>query len=139
MNAIDLVKKFEGLSLKSYQYIGGVWTIGYGSTGPDIGPNMTWSEQDADQRLNLDVMAIENQIKKLVVVPLTENQEAALTSFVYNEGIGHLESSTLLKMLNDKDYNGAADQFLRWVKVDGQSVDGLKNRRTMERQIFLTP
>jgi lysozyme len=100
---------------------------------------MTWSEQDADQRLNLDVMAIENQIKKLVVVPLTENQEAALTSFVYNEGIGHLESSTLLKMLNDKDYNGAADQFLRWVKVDGQSVDGLKNRRTMERQIFLTP
>lgn len=139
MNAIDLVKKFEGLSLKSYQDIGGVWTIGYGSTGPDIGPNMTWSEQDADQRLNLDVMAIENQIKKLVVVPLTENQEAALTSFVYNEGIGHLESSTLLKMLNDKDYNGAADQFLRWVKVDGQSVDGLKNRRTMERQIFLTP
>lgn len=138
MKAVDLIPLFEGCRLSSYRDGGGVWTIGYGSTGKDIGPQLTWTMQQCLDRLNLDLLMTEHYVKDLVKVPLSENQTAALESFVYNVGVGHFMGSTLLKKLNAGDYAGAADQFLVWNKDNGQVVHGLDVRRAKEREVFLT-
>lgn len=60
-------------------------------------------------------------------------------SFVYNLGAANLASSTLLKLLNRGDYQGAADQFSRWVNAGGKRLGGLVKRRAAERVLFLEP
>lgn len=134
---IDLIKEHEGLRLDSYQDGGGVWTIGYGSTGRDIGPELTWTQEQAEARLCSDLHRFENSVEQLVLVPMTDNQFAALVSFCYNLGAGALEHSTLLRLLNEGDIEGAADQFLRWDHDGGVKVAGLTARRNDERSLFL--
>jgi hypothetical protein len=73
----------------------------------------------------------------VVKVPLTQNQFDALVSLVYNIGQTAFSNSTLLKKLNAKDYQGAADQFLRWNKGGGKVMKGLVRRREAERALFL--
>lgn len=71
------------------------------------------------------------------IVPLSQNQFDALVSLVYNIGETAFSNSTLLKKLNAKDYQGAADQFPRWNKGGGQVLKGLVRRRADERDLFL--
>jgi Phage-related lysozyme (muraminidase) len=58
-----------------------------------------------------------------------------------NVGTGAFQSSTLLKKLNQGDYQGAANEFSRWVNgvVNGvkQSLPGLVSRRADEKRLFL--
>ena len=72
-----------------------------------------------------------------VLVPLNDNQLAACTSLAYNIGLAAFRGSTLLRKLNDGDYQGAADQFPVWNKAGGRVVQGLVNRRAAERDLFL--
>ena len=137
MTPSDLIKDFEGCKLQAYQDVVGVWTIGFGSTGKDIKEGTTWTQDDCDKRLRLDLLMIEKDIQELVKVPLTLNQVSALSSFIYNLGYGNFKSSTLLKKLNEKDYEGAADEFLRWDHAGSKKVKGLSIRRAKERKIFL--
>ena len=137
MKAIDLIKQFEGCKLKAYQDGGGVWTIGYGSTGLDIKEGVVWDQKDCEQRIFIDLLMIEKDIEALVKVPLTANQVTALSSFIYNVGYGAFNRSTLLKKLNEKDYEGAASELLRWNKDNGKVVKGLSFRRAKEKELFL--
>ena len=66
-----------------------------------------------------------------------QNQFDALSSLVFNIGEGGFSSSTLLRLLNSKDYEGAANQFPRWNKQKGRVLNGLTKRRQEERQLFL--
>jgi GH24 family phage-related lysozyme (muramidase) len=68
---------------------------------------------------------------------LTQNQFDALVSFTFNLGVGNLQTSTLLKLLNQGLMQEAADQFLRWNKAGGKEVSGLTRRRIAERNLFL--
>lgn len=133
---LRLIKSFEGLRLKAYQDSVGVWTIGYGTTS-SVQPGMVITQAQAEEFLRRDLRRFEQAVNDLVKVPLTTDQFAALVSFTYNVGEGALESSTLLRLLNQKDYQGAADQFLRWDKAGGQSLPGLTRRRRAERALFL--
>ena len=74
---------------------------------------------------------------KYVSGTLTQNQFDALVSFCYNVGQSNLLSSTLLKKLNNKDYKGASNEFLKWNKSGGKVLQGLANRRKDEREVFL--
>ena len=76
-------------------------------------------------------------IKKLVKVDLTQGEFNALVSFTYNVGSGNLESSTLLKLINEERYIAASEQFLRWTKASGKQLKGLLIRRQEEKQVFL--
>jgi lysozyme len=134
--ATDLIKGFEGCRLKAYQDVGGVWTCGWGSTGPDVGPNTVWTQAQADSRLEHVVTAVESVVKSLVHVTLSENQLAALVCFAYNVGTSALGGSTLLKKLNAGDPRGASDEFIKWDHVKGKVVPGLLNRRHAERALF---
>ncbi|MFK7088935.1 lysozyme [Chromobacterium violaceum] len=136
---ISLIKQFEGVRLAAYQDMVGVWTIGYGHTGPDVKAGMTITQQQADQLLAADLEKFETGVSKAVIVPLNANQFSALVSFSYNLGLGNLRSSTLLRLLNKGDYDGAAAQFPRWNRAGGQAVPGLTRRRKAEQALFLTP
>lgn len=134
----ELIKSFEGLELEAYLCPADVWTIGYGHTG-NVHEGQTITKQEADELLDQDLEVFRRGVRKAVTVDLNENQFGALVSFAYNVGIGSLQSSTLLKLLNAGDYAGAADQFLRWNKSRGKVLTGLTRRREAERAVFLTP
>lgn len=138
MTSLDLIKHFEGCRLKAYQDQKGVWTIGWGSTGVGIGPGVEWTQEEADQRLQKDVEAFEEGVKKLVKVQLNQNQLAALTSFAYNCGLHNLATSHLLRALNSGQNQVAADQFLLWDRAGAYVSAGLKKRREEERKVFLS-
>ena len=134
-----LIQKFEGLRLTAYQDMVGVWTIGYGHTGPDVKAGMTITLQQAEQLLINDLARFEKGVNALVQTPISQNQFDALVSFSYNLGLGSLQQSTLLRLLNAGNFQAAADQFPRWDHAGGKKVAGLTARRAAERQIFLKP
>jgi lysozyme len=39
---------------------------------------------------------------------------------------------------NREDYEGAADEFLKWNKAGGKVLNGLVRRREAERALFLS-
>ncbi|MGP5893649.1 lysozyme [Pseudomonas aeruginosa] len=135
---LSLIKSFEGLRLQAYQDSVGVWTIGYGTTR-GVSAGMSITKEQAERMLLNDVQRFEPELGKLVKVALNQNQWDALMSFVYNLGAANLASSTLLKLLNRGDYQGAADQFSRWVNAGGKRLEGLVKRRAAERVLFLEP
>lgn len=137
---IDLIHSFESLRLKAYPDPGSKdgkpYTVGWGSTGSDIGAGTVWTKEKADQRFASDLSKFEQAVSLLVKVPLTQYQFDALVSFTYNLGIGSLKSSTLLKMLNEGYYSNAGLQLLRWTKNDGVEMAGLVRRRKAELKMF---
>ncbi|MCY1388643.1 Lysozyme RrrD [compost metagenome] len=133
---LSLIKSFEGLRLQAYQDAVGVWTIGYGATR-GVKAGMAITKEQAERMLLNDVQRFEPEVERLVKVQLSQSQWDALMSFTYNLGAANLESSTLLKLLNRKDYAGAADQFPRWNRAGGKVLPGLVRRRAAERDLFL--
>lgn len=133
---LDLIKSFEGLRLKAYKDAVGVWTIGYGHTKTAT-PGMGISEPEAEALLRNDLAEAQGAVERLVKRPLTDNEYAALVSFVFNLGSGNLSRSTLLRRLNVGDRKGAADQFLVWNRAGGKVLAGLTRRRQAERTLFM--
>ena len=137
-----LIGHAEGLRLESYQDPGGVWTIGWGTTkinGKPVRPGMVITREQAATYFNHDLAIVEQEVSNLVKVPLTDNQFAALVSFVFNIGASAFKKSTLLKKLNTGDYDGAANEIGRWIFAKGKFFAGLISRREQERDLFLTP
>lgn len=131
-----LIKQFEGLRLESYQDIAGVRTIGYGHAMPP-GPKLVWTKLQAERMLDADMKLAADAVRRLVTVPLTQGEFDALTSFTFNLGQGSLAKSTLLKHVNAGKTALAAGQFSKWVNAGEKPVKGLKERRRIERSVFL--
>lgn len=134
---LNLIKRFEGCELKAYKCPAGLWTIGYGHTGPDVRRDMKITQREANELLDGDILHFESAVNAMVKVPLTDNQFAALVSFAFNLGDGALASSTLLKHVNAGRFAMAADEFLKWVHIGKVVSEGLKRRRAAERELFL--
>jgi lysozyme len=139
---LKLVAKHEGLKLKPYLCPANIPTIGYGNTEYENGQKVTLndtviSKERAEELLKNIVIKFEDGIKKLVKVPLTQHQFDALVSFTYNIGLGNFSKSTLLKLLNNGDYEGASKEFQRWNKAGGKVLSGLIRRRKEEMELFL--
>lgn len=143
-DGVNLIKSFEGFSSVPYNDGVGVMTIGYGHALRKMDRHLTKvTEQQATEILKEDISIAVKNVNSLVKVELTQNQFDALVSFAFNVGVGNLKNSTLLKKLNEGDYSGAADEFLRWNKgrVNGvmKEMKGLTRRRVAERTLFLKP
>jgi lysozyme len=117
----------------------GTLTIGFGHTGHDVHPGQTITQAEADSLLAADLHCFEIAVNNMVTHDITPNQFSALVDFAYNEGAGSLKGSTLLRLLNQGDTGGAADQFANWDEGDGKVLPGLVTRRADERALFLTP
>jgi lysozyme len=133
---LALTKKFEGLNLNSYQDQVGVWTIGYGHTGPTIHGGLTITQDQADQLLQSDVASSVACVNRAVTSAINQNQFDALVDFVFNLGCGALLSSTLLRDINAGNFAAAAQQFLLWDHARGVVIQGLLRRRQSESDLF---
>lgn len=135
---LKLIREFEGCALKAYQDQKGIWTCGWGSTGPDVQPGTSWTQSEADARLDQDIQKVCHEVLALLVNQnLTANQFSALVCFTYNEGSGHLQQSTLLHCINTYHVDDAANEFEKWDKCNGKEDPGLLRRRQAERALFL--
>ena len=136
---IDLIKHFEGFRSTVYLCAAGVPTLGFGSTHGITMDSPPITEVEGLELLMLDIAKFERGVNRLIDAPLNQNQFDALTSFAFNLGNGSLQASTLRKKVNREDYEGAADEFPRWVFAGGRKLNGLVKRRYAERALFLTP
>lgn len=137
---VDLICSFEGLKLKAYDDGVNVTTIGYGTTRYPNGKAVQYGDQcsieQAKSYMQFDLNRFEQAVSRAVQVPLSQNQFDALVSLTYNIGINAFQNSTLLKRLNTLDYIAAGQQFDVWIKTGGKTVQGLVNRRAVEKALF---
>ena len=139
----NLIESFEGCSLTPYQDVGGVWTIGYGSTTDLNGNPVTQStpaltQAQATQLLAKELQVYGNAVTSTIKVPLNQNQFDACTSLCFNIGVCGFEESTVARMCNANNFSVAAQAFLLWDKVKGVVNQGLLNRRQKEMALFLS-
>ena len=148
------IKNKEGLRLETYKCSSNVLTIGYGHTGSDVHAGMKITKEEAERLFRMDLYVHENNVNKLVKVPLTQGQFDALVSLEYNIGYGNFRTSSILRLVNEKKYNEACKRFLFenpnsktpeekykgcWVFNNQKKVvAGLVNRRKEEQKIFAT-
>ena len=122
---------WEGYSGSAYQDIVGIWTIGFGTTG-GVAKGHNIDPVKALQRKLSDVQKFEGAIKQCVKVPLHQYEYDAYLSLAYNIGPTAFCNSTLVRRLNEGQYDLACREILRWDKAGGKVVRGLTNRREAE-------
>ena len=142
-NGINLIKHFEGLSLKPYLDVVNIPTIGWGNTFYEDGTKVKLGDQISKTYALklLEVVANRDFADKIfpsIKVKVTQSQFDAMVSLAYNIGVGAFLKSTLLKKVNAGDFTGAGEEFLRWNKAGGKEVLGLTRRREREKQLFLS-
>lgn len=131
---LELIKQFEGCSLKAYKCPAGVWTIGYGHTR-GVRKNSTITQATANKYLADDILPIEIELGAIGF--LSQAQFDALVSFIFNVGMGNFSTSTLRKKLVAKATNEEiCDEIVRWHYSKGKPLTGLKRRRVAEANLF---
>lgn len=134
---IDLIKKYEGLRLKSYLCPAAVWTVGYGHT-KTAKEGMVITEAEAEALLRQDLTGFENYVNRLKFT-LTQQQFDALVSFIFNIGSGNFQKSTVYRLMksnvNDPDIYEA---WQRWNKAGGKVLVGLVRRREEEADLYFS-
>lgn len=139
---IALIKRFEGCELEAYKDIVGVWTIGYGHTSmagpPKVEPGMKITQAEAEDILVRDLVKYETGVSKALTKVPMQNQFDAMISLCYNIGVAGFSKSSIVRHFNAGNVELAANSFLLWKKAGGKVVQGLVNRRTAERDLFLS-
>lgn len=146
--ATQLIIQFEGFKATPYLDSAGVWTIGYGTTHikgiPVSSDTPRVTPTQANALMSGELSSIYEEVVELCPPKATVYQIAACTSFAYNEGLGAFRGSTLLRLWEDGEVKEASDEFMRWVYDHDPKthklveVEGLKNRRKIEQEMFLT-
>jgi lysozyme len=134
---LQLTESFESCRLTAYPDIKGIWTIGWGHTGPEVVEGLVWTQDQADSQLVIDLQRAENMVNNNVTVDLTQGQFDALVDFAFNLGTNAEKGSTLLKLVNENDTPDAAKEFEKWDHASGVVVAGLLRRRLAEKQEFI--
>ncbi|MEM5400870.1 lysozyme [Paraburkholderia unamae] len=135
---LSITKQAESCRLVAYQDPVGIWTCGWGCTGPDIVAGTQWSQDEADARLLAAVASAETQVRAALKFQVTREEFIALVDFTYNVGCGNFDHSTLLAKINAGDMAGAAQEFLKWDLAGGRVLQGLLVRRQAEMKEFMT-
>lgn len=136
---LDLIAQFEGFSATSYNDPPGsdLWSIGYGH---QIQPGETFDEPisvaEGQALLAQDTANAQAAVTSLITVPLTSAQFDALTSFVYNVGVGAFKAGTVPAKLNAGDFAAAADTMRKYTLAGGVVSAALVERRDVEASAF---
>ena len=131
----ELIRRFEGCRLRAYRCPAGVWTCGFGSTGPDIGPDTVWTLQQATDRMRQDAQLFAAGALRLCPA-LADNRLAAIADFAYNLGLTRLKASTLRRRILARDWPGAAAELKKWTRGGGRVLPGLVARRAAEAALL---
>lgn len=142
---LDLIRSFEGLAKKRSDGLieaypdpgtgGAPWTIGWGATGPGIGPATVWTREECDARLAADIRRYAAEVTRASGgAQTTQAQFDALVSFHYNTGA--IARATLTRKHVAGDLAGAAAEFARWNRAGGRVMAGLTRRRAAEAALY---
>ena len=145
--AIGLAKRFEGFHRvpradpgRAHPYVcqAGYWTIGYGHLCDPKHPPIT--EAEAEGYLAADLRTALNATLRYCPVLATEPEGrlAAIVDFTFNLGAGRLQTSTLRRRLNQRDWPSAASELRRWAYGGGKVLPGLVIRRAAETALLLS-
>ena len=134
---LDLIKRFEGFSSRSYICPAGHPTIGYGHlVRADESFEEGVSKEEAEALLRRDTGNAERSVLRLINVSLTDGQFDALVSFTFNLGGGALQRSTLRRKINREEHGEVPVEFRRWVFAGGRRLKGLVRRRAAEAVLY---
>jgi lysozyme len=128
---LKLLHGREGKRNAAYLDSVGVWTIGYGHTGPDVHPGLAWTDEQVEAAFAKDLERFEDAVNDAVLVDIPQHAFDALVSFAYNVGVTAFKTSTLVRVLNAGDAEGASAQFDRW-----HIPPEITSRRNAEREQF---
>lgn len=135
----EIIKRYEGFRPLAYKCPAGVWTIGYGTTVYPDGTPVKKGDQITEERAEayLNDYLIKNVRPLFAKIPytLTQNQEDAICSLVYNVGKGAFLKSKLFKAICEKNYPEICKQ---WDFGFKQNLKGLFKRRTEELYLFIS-
>ena len=143
--AIDLTKRFEGFHhvpkhdpSRAQPYIcpAGYWTIGYGHLCDPKHPPIT--EEEAVVYLARDLQTALTATLRYcpVLITVPEGRLAAIVDFTFNLGAGRLQTSTLRRRINQRDWIAASQELRRWVYGGGKVLPGLVARRESEIKLL---
>jgi lysozyme len=152
-DAIEGIKKDEGVRLRPYRCPALLWTVGVGHVIdsnhirvklderkglaiPD-GWDRTLTMDEVNDILAKDLATFERGVLRLCPEGLTQGRFDALVSFSFNVGLGNLQRSTIRMKHNRGDFDGAAESFMAWTKAGGKELPGLVKRRKHERALYL--
>lgn len=142
---VSLIKRFEGCARRRDDGLieaypdpatgDRPWTIGWGATGPDIGPGTVWTQAQCDLRLDSDLARHAREVKQAIGhAPTSQSQFDALVSFHYNTGA--IARATLTRRHIAGDHDAAAREFARWNRAAGRTLAGLTRRRAAEAALY---
>ena len=132
---VKLIKSFESCKLKAYKADPSekYYTIGWGHYGADVSKDEKWTQKQADEQFEKDIVKYENYVKKYVKINLNENQFSALVSFCYNCGAGNLKN-----LVEGRTAEQIAEIMPKYNKCGGKVLTGLTRRRKAEVKLFNT-
>ena len=144
--AIELAKRFEGFHRvpkadprRAHPYIcpAGYWTIGYGHLCDPKHPPITEAEAEVylAHDLQTSLTATLRYCPGLIAEP--EGRLSAIVDFTFNLGAGRLQTSTLRRRINQRDWVNAAHELVRWIYGGGRVLPGLVTRREAEARLLL--
>ena len=135
---LNLIKRFETLSLTPYVCPGNHNSIGWGHKILTGEKYVKITEDAADSLLRLDVEEAERTVHRLIkTASLTQNQYDALVSFTFNLGYGNLRKSTLRRKVNAGEHILVPKWLLPYIKADGEPQLGLLRRRLAEGVMYV--
>jgi lysozyme len=160
---LKMLKHHEGVKNKPYLCPAHIWTIGVGHVlyqeqiklpmvrkegysgkirkefSMKIEDFRIWTMDEIDDLLTKDLENFTRGVLRLTNGRVSDNQFGALVSFAFNVGLGNLQRSSLRMKHNRGDFDGAADEFLKWSKAGGRVLPGLLKRRQDERALYVSP
>lgn len=142
--SVAAIGGYEGLRLRSYQDVIGVWTYCYGET-KNAKPGMKFTKAQCDDIFVERLEEFEREMRKCLVRPdsIPDKPYVAFLSLTYNIGWGKpggkggFCNSSVAKKANAGDLRGACDALLLYNRAGGKVVKGLTIRRQSERKLCL--
>jgi len=139
---MNLAKRFEGferrvkrgIEIAAIPYVcpAGFWTIGYGHLCNPKHPPITEAKAEVYLACDLQTALVATLRYCPVLAAEPENRLAAIVDFTFNLGAGRLQTSTLRRRINQRDWVAAATELRRWVYGGGKVLPGLVTRREAE-------
>lgn len=152
--AIKMIKHHEGVRRRAYRCPALLWTQGVGHVlypeqaklpmdqrrGFALKPEdfRVWDDGEIDRVLAQDLVRFERGVARLCPAALDhQGIFDSLVSFSFNVGLGNLQRSGLRMKTNRREFEDAAEEFMKWTKAGGRVLPGLVKRRQDERALYL--
>lgn len=129
----------EGVRYTPYKDVGGLLTVCYGHTGPDVKPGVKYTEAECLNLLKQDTKRHMDRVQSCMKRTPTGDQLAAFTSMDFNTGAWcGSRSSREFNLGNDVESCEALayspSRQAAWSYVRGVYFESLFNRRLRERK-----